>query len=500
MGEEDASMKSVLLAIDQGTTSSRAILFDQGGKPLAVAQQEFTQHFPDDGWVEHDPGEIWQTTQQACTDVLAQVGGSAPRIAAIGITNQRETTVVWDKETGKPVYPAIVWQDRRTAGFCEQLRRDGLELMVRQKTGLLLDPYFSASKIRWILKEVEGARQKAESGRLLFGTIDTWLLWQLTGGKQHLTDATNASRTLLFNIHDQQWDEELLELFGIPAAILPEVKDSSADYGVTTPDFPGGAITIGGIAGDQQAALFGQACFQAGMAKSTYGTGCFLMLNTGEEAVVSDNRLLTTVASRLAGKVSYALEGSIFNAGTAVQWLRDGLGLIRHASESEGIAERTGDGGGVYLVPAFTGLGAPYWDPNARGALLGLTRDSGRDQVITATLQSIAYQTRDLVEAMAGDGVNLEELRVDGGMVANNWLMQFLSDTLAVPIQRPRVTETTALGAALLAGMQQGVYGSVEEITDLWQAERLFAPAMPEERRHSQYSGWLEAVVRVTSS
>jgi glycerol kinase len=487
-------MGELLLAIDQGTTSSRAILFDHGGNPLAAAQHEFDQHFPRDGWVEHDPEEIWQTTLQACHDVLTRMDIGASAVAGIGITNQRETTVVWDRTSGQPVYPAIVWQDRRTAAHCERLREEGHEAAVTAKTGLLLDPYFSATKLAWVLENVEGARQKADRGELLFGTIDTWLLWKLTGGAKHCTDASNASRTMLFNIHSQQWDAELLELFDIPATMLPGVLDSSADYGVAD---LGGAISIGGIAGDQQAALFGQACFQPGMAKSTYGTGCFLMLNTGEQAVISGNRLLTTVGYRLAGKVSYALEGSIFNAGTAVQWLRDGLGLIDHAGECEAIAERCGDAGGVYLVPAFTGLGAPYWDPHARGALLGLTRDSGRDQVITATLQSVAYQTRDLVEAMASDGVSLNELRVDGGMVVNNWLMQFLGDTLAVPLQRPRVTETTALGAAFLAGLQQEVYGSVEEIGELWEAERLFTPALTEDQRTNQYKGWQQAVSRV---
>lgn len=489
-----------LLAIDQGTTSSRAIVFDAVGRPLASHQLEFRQYFPADGWVEHDALEIWQTVRDVCREALHKAGIKAVDIAAIGITNQRETTVLWDRATGTPLHHAIVWQDRRTADVCEKLKKSNHEAAVQEKTGLLLDPYFSASKLAWLLDHVEGARARAEKGELAFGTMDTWLLWKLTGGKAHATDATNASRTLLFNIKTQAWDEELLALFTIPASLLPAVKDSSADFGKTTADFIGAPVPIGGMAGDQQAALVGQACFSPGMVKSTYGTGCFMVMNTGDTIVRSQNRLLSTVAYRLNGKTTYAIEGSIFIAGAAIQWLRDGLKLIAHAAETEAIAERTGDVHGVYLVPAFTGLGAPYWDPHARGAILGLTRDTGIDEIVTAGLQAVCFQTRDLMEAMCRDGaISVNTLRIDGGMVVNNWLSQRLSDILGVPVDRPTVTETTALGVAYLAGLQVGLFKSLEEVSTLWHCERTFAPAMEKERRDALYEGWLDAVRRVAS-
>lgn len=492
-------MANYLLALDQGTTSSRAIVFDRAGHVISMVQQEFSQHFPKDGWVEHDPEDIWGSILTTAQQALKKAGLSATEIAAIGITNQRETTMVWDRQTGKPVYAAIVWQDRRTSEYCRELKQAGLEEKVQAKTGLLLDPYFSATKLRWILNEVPGVRERAERGELAFGTVDTFLLWRLTGGKSHATDATNASRTLLFNIHEQCWDKELLELFAIPASLLPEVKDSSADFGCTDPALLGGEIQVAGIAGDQQAALFGQACFTPGMAKSTYGTGCFLILNTGEQALSSQNRLLTTVGYRLNGKVSYALEGSIFVAGAAVQWLRDGLRLIAQAGETEALAAKTRLDHGVYLVPAFTGLGAPYWDPEARGALLGLTRDTGIAEVVTAGLQSVCFQTQDLLQAMAKDGVDIRTLRVDGGMVANNWLLQHLADILRVEVDRPQVTETTALGVAYLAGLQVGLYESLEDIAKQWRCERHCQPVMAEAQAVSLYQGWCTAVERVRS-
>ncbi|MFB9884824.1 glycerol kinase GlpK [Balneatrix alpica] len=492
-------MANYLLALDQGTTSSRAIVFDRAGHVISMVQQEFSQHFPKDGWVEHDPEDIWSSILTTAQQALKKAGLSATEIAAIGITNQRETTMVWDRQTGKPVYAAIVWQDRRTSEYCRELKQAGLEEKVQAKTGLLLDPYFSATKLRWILNEVPGVRERAERGELAFGTVDTFLLWRLTGGKSHATDATNASRTLLFNIHEQCWDKELLELFAIPASLLPEVKDSSADFGCTDPALLGGEIQVAGIAGDQQAALFGQACFTPGMAKSTYGTGCFLILNTGEQALSSQNRLLTTVGYRLNGKVSYALEGSIFVAGAAVQWLRDGLRLIAQAGETEALAAKTRLDHGVYLVPAFTGLGAPYWDPEARGALLGLTRDTGIAEVVTAGLQSVCFQTQDLLQAMAKDGVDIRTLRVDGGMVANNWLLQHLADILRVEVDRPQVTETTALGVAYLAGLQVGLYESLEDIAKQWRCERHCQPVMAEAQAVSLYQGWCTAVERVRS-
>lgn len=491
-------MPTYLLAIDQGTTSSRAIVFTHHGDIVAVAQQEFRQHFPQDGWVEHDAMEIWESSLQVCRDAVRQAGIDVREISGIGITNQRETTVIWDRATGKPIHRAIVWQDRRTAATCAQLRSKGHEDLVVERTGLLIDPYFSATKIAWILDEVEGARTRAEAGELAFGTVDTWLLWQLTGGRSHLTDATNASRTALFNIHRQDWDDDLLDLFRVPRTILPEVKDSAADFGTLSDDILGAPIRVAGIAGDQQAALVGQACFQRGMAKSTFGTGCFLMLNTGTEALRSENRLLTTVGYRLNGETSYAVEGSIFIAGAAMQWLRDGLKLITHASESTALAEAVGVKNSVYMVPAFTGLGAPHWDPDARGAILGLTRDTGIAEIVTAGLQSVCYQTKDLIRAIQNDGARLQELRVDGGMAVNDWVMQFLADILNVPVDRPRVTETTALGAAYLAGLQVGVYQGLDDIASMWERERRFVPNMAPRLRESLYAGWEDAIERVS--
>ncbi|WP_439859252.1 glycerol kinase GlpK [Pseudomonas sp. MBLB4136] len=493
-------MSDYLLAIDQGTTSSRAIVFNRDGRAQASAQQEFQQFFPHDGWVEHDGEQIWRSTLEVCQQALQQGGLSAGQIAAIGITNQRETTLVWDAVSGEPIYRAIVWQDRRTADFCAELKAGGHEAMVSAKTGLLIDPYFSGTKLRWILNNVEGARARAERGELRFGTVDSFLLWRLTGGKSHKTDASNASRTLMFNIHTQQWDEELLELLDIPASLLPEVLDCAAPFGTCEAELLGAPIPVLGMAGDQQAALIGQACFQPGMVKSTYGTGCFMIQNTGSTPVTSKNRLLTTVGYRLGGKVTYAVEGSIFVAGAAVQWLRDGIKLISHASDCEALAEQTGEACGVYLVPAFTGLGAPYWDPKARGAIFGLTRDTGIKEIVTAGLQSVCYQTRDLLEAMRQDGAAAPSaLRVDGGMVVNNWLMQFLADILGVPVERPQVTETTALGVAYLAGLQAGLYRDLEEISTHWQRQQRFEPHMAEEPRARLYSGWLNAVQRVRS-
>jgi glycerol kinase len=483
-----------ILAIDQGTTSTRAMVFDQDAKVLAVAQKELPQIFPADGWVEHDPEEIWNATIAVCREVLAKV----PAIAAIGITNQRETTVLWERKSGKPLHNAIVWQDRRGAALCQKLEQAGHGALAQTTTGLLLDPYFSASKIAWLMENVPGARQKAEAGDLAIGTIDTFLLWRLTGGKVHASDATNASRTLLFDIHHQQWSEELLALFGVPKKLLPEVRDCSGDFGMTEPSLFGRAIPIAGIAGDQQAAAVGQACFSPGMVKSTYGTGCFVLSNTGAEAPVSRNRLVTTVALRLAGKVTYAVEGSIFIAGAGVQWIRDGLGLVQNAGETEAMAASLPGNAGVYLVPAFTGLGAPYWDPRARGAIFGLTRDVGRPQIARAMLEAVCYQTRDLKEAMAADGTpEPKSLRVDGGMTRNNWLMQFLADMLDIPVERPVITETTALGAAYLAGLKAGLWSSTEDIATHWQSDRLFEPAMQAGERDKLYAGWKDAVQRV---
>ncbi len=498
-GPEPNSM-SILIAIDQGTTSSRCLAFDAEGRQLAVAQREFAQHFPADGWVEHDPEDIWQSTLATLGEVVARLEERSREIAAIGITNQRETTVLWDRRTGEPVYRAIVWQDRRTAPACARLREDGVEPELTRSTGLLLDPYFSATKIAWILDNVDGARSRAERGELAFGTIDSFLLWRLTGGAVHATDASNASRTALFDLRLQDWNPQLLDLFRVPRSLLPRVLDSAADFGAVMPGLPAQGTRILGIAGDQHAALIGQGCLAGGQAKSTYGTGCFLVLNTGLEPVWSANRLLTTMAYRVDGVPYFAMEGSIFVAGAAVKWLRDGLGIIQSAADTEAIATRTRDVGGVYLVPAFTGLGAPHWDPDARGALIGLTRDSGVDAIVTATLQSVAYQTRDLLDAMARDGTRLGELRVDGGMAVNNWLLQFMADVLAIPVSRPRVTETTALGAAALAGYRAGVLPSLGHLASLYGEERRFIPAMPASERERLYSGWQAAVARVRSA
>lgn len=492
-------MTRYLLAIDQGTTSSRALLFDEKAQHIATAQQEFKQYFPDDGWVEHDPEDIWESTVTVCREVLGHIDNDLSKVAGIGITNQRETTIVWDKATGKPIYKAIVWQDRRTAAFCEQLKEAGHEATIADKTGLLIDPYFSASKIRWILENVEGAREKAEQGDLLFGTVDCFLLWRLSAGKTHATDATNASRTSLFNIHTQEWDDDLLALFDVPKSMLPEVKDCSDDYGVTEESLFGAELPVYGVIGDQQAALVGQACFDKGMVKSTYGTGCFMVVNTGDQPLKSNNRLLTTVGYRLNGQTIYALEGSIFVAGAAIQWLRDGIKLIKHASETAEMAKHVGYSNPVYLVPAFTGLGAPYWDPNARGALFGLTRDTGIEEIVTAGLQSVCYQTRDLLVAMEKDGADIATLRVDGGMVVNNWVVQFLSDLLQVPVDRPQVVETTALGAAYMAALKAGIYKNLDEIASLWSLENRFGPKLESEKSEHLYDGWLDAVRRVRS-
>ncbi len=486
-----------LLAIDQGTTSSRAIIFNTESDQRVTSQQEFKQYFPQDGWVEHDPEDIWQTVRDCCVDALKQANLQASDISAIGITNQRETTVVWDRQTGEPVYKAIVWQDRRTSEFCQQLKDQGKETLVSDLTGLLLDPYFSASKIAWILDHVDGARAKAERGELAFGTIDTFLLWRLTDGHVHATDATNASRTALFNIHTQNWDTELLKLFNVPESLLPEVKNSADNFGNTSASLFNGEVPIYSMVGDQQAALVGQACFQPGMAKSTYGTGCFLVLNTGDHALQSQHKLLTTVAYRLNGHTTYALEGSIFVAGAAVQWLRDGIHLIKSAGETEALAQQTAEAHGVFLVPAFTGLGAPYWDPDARGAIFGLTRDTGIKEIVTAALQSVCYQTKDLQKAMESDGQRPTALRVDGGMVANNWVLQFLANILGAEVDRPTIIETTALGAAYLAGLQAGVFSSLEDIANRWRLEQRFSPNWSKEKRDGYYAKWLQAVERV---
>lgn len=491
-------MSQFILAIDQGTTSSRAILFNKKGQIESVDQQEFTQHFPQDGWVEHDANEIYDSVISVCHKAIQQAGIKGADISAIGITNQRETTILWNKKTGEPIYRAIVWQDRRTADFCQSLKDQNLESKVADKTGLLLDPYFSASKIRWILENVEGARQKAEAGELAFGTVDCYLLWKLTG--EHKTDVTNASRTLLFNIHDLQWDQELLDMFDVPASLLPKVEASSCEFGETKSEIFGSPVLVGGIAGDQQAALIGQACFKEGMAKSTYGTGCFLIQNTGEKPLKSHHRLLTTIAYQVGDTVHYALEGSIFMAGATIQWIRDGLKLIHNASETSDLAQQVGANNSVYMVPAFTGLGAPYWDPNARGAIMGLTRDTGIAEIVTAGLQSVCYQTRDLLDAMAKDEAVPQRIRVDGGMVVNDWVVQFLADVMDLPIQRPAVTETTALGVAYLAGIAAGVYQDLDEVGQLWEQEQQFEPQMNRAERERLYNGWLDAVSRVRTT
>ena len=489
-----------IIAIDQGTTSTRAMVFDQSRHPIARAQQELHQIYPRQGWVEHDPEEIWQATVAVVKAALADAGLTAADVAAIGITNQRETTVLWDRASGKPLHNAIVWQDRRTAAHCDDLRAKGAETLIQTRTGLLLDPYFSATKIAWLLDNVAGARAAAAGGTLAAGTIDSFLLWRLTGGKVHATDATNASRTMLFDIHRQDWDTELLDLFAVPRALLPDVRDCAADFGAADPSLFGGAIRIAGIAGDQQAATVGQACFEPGAVKSTYGTGCFAVINTGAAPLASQNRLLTTLAYRLGGRPTYAIEGSIFIAGAAVQWLRDGLGILKHAAESEALAQRAKSDSAVYLVPAFTGLGAPYWDAAARGALYGLTRDTGPAEITRAALESVAYQTRDLFEAMAADGTDVPTtVRVDGGMTANNWFLQFLADTLGIAVERPPVIDTTALGAAYLAGLQVGLYPPPDDMKRHWRAEARFEPKMPETERARRYDGWLDAVARTRS-
>lgn len=491
-------MTHFLLAIDQGTTSSRAMVFDDSGQVCGQSQKEFPQYYPADGWVEHDAQAIWTDTLQVCRQALTYAHVRAHQVAAIGITNQRETCVLWDRATGEPLANAIVWQDRRSAAYCQTLKQQGHEARVREKTGLLLDPYFSATKLRWLLDNCDGARERAARGELAFGTIDSWLLWNLTGGRVHATDATNASRTLLFNIHTQCWDDELLELFDIPASLLPEVRDCAADFGHTEVSLFGTSLPIAGIAGDQQAALVGQACFESGMVKSTYGTGCFMMVNTGSCAVTSENRLLTTVAYRLNGNTCYALEGSIFVAGAAIQWLRDGLHLIDDAAESEPLARHTGAGGSVYLVPAFTGLGAPWWDPAARGALLGLTRDTSIADIVTAALEAVCYQTVDLLDAMVADGATRPTtVRIDGGMVVNNWLSQTLANQLGVQVDRPEIIETTALGAAYLAGLQVGLFDSLEAIAARWQRERQFRPRLDVTLRDERQAGWRDAVKRI---
>jgi glycerol kinase len=493
-----SNMSNLIIALDQGTTSSRTILFDQRYQIVEQAQQEFTQHFPEDGWVEHDPMDIWNTTLATAKEAMASAGVTAKDIAAIGITNQRETTVIWDRHTGQPIYNAIVWQDRRTAAFCNQLKEQGLETSVTEKTGLLLDPYFSATKVAWILDNVPGARDRAERGELAFGTVDSWLLWNLTDG-EHATDATNASRTMLYNIHRADWDDELLDLFNVPRSLLPAVKDSAADFGTTS--LLGDPINIYGIAGDQQAATLGQACFDVGMMKSTYGTGCFALLNTGSTAVTSTNRLLTTIAYQLDGKPTYALEGSIFIAGAAVQWLRDGLGIIESASQSGQLAKDADPSQSVYMVPAFTGLGAPWWDADARGALLGLTRGTGPAEIAKAALESVCYQTLDLLNAMRADWTQEAEtvLRVDGGMVASDWTMQCLANILQAPVDRPVIAETTALGAAWLAGSRAGVWPDRAGFAASWQLESNFVPQMSVEDRDLKVAGWNKAVRRVLS-
>lgn len=489
-------MEKFILSLDQGTTSSRAILFNKSGEIVHVAQKEFTQYFLKPGWVEHNANEIWGSILAVIASLLSESNVKTEQIAAIGITNQRETTVVWDKDTGVPVYNAIVWQSRQTSGICDDLKTKGYENLFREKTGLLIDAYFSGTKVKWILENVEGARQKAEEGKLLFGTIDTWLIWKLSGGRAHVTDYSNASRTLMFNIHDLKWDRELLDILGVPESMLPIVRPSSEIYAQTARyHFFGKEVPIAGAAGDQQAALFGQACFKEGMAKNTYGTGCFMLMNTGEKAVQSDHGLLTTIAWGLNGKVEYALEGSIFVAGSAIQWLRDGLRMLKDAKDSERYAEKVESTEGLYVVPAFVGLGTPYWDSDVRGAVFGITRGTSKEHFVRATLESLAYQTKDVLTAMETDaGIKLKTLRVDGGAVKNNFIMGFQSDLLNVPVERPIVNETTALGAAYLAGLAVGYWDSQEEIAAQWVIDRRFEPNMEEEQRCQLYGGWKKAV------
>jgi len=484
-----------ILALDQGTTSSRSIVFDHKGNIVSVAQKEFRQIFPQPGWVEHDPEEIWSTQFGTMAEAVAKAGIKMNQIAAIGITNQRETTVVWDRKTGKPVYNAIVWQDRRTASYCDTLKKENLSPFLKDKTGLVIDAYFSGTKLKWILDNVPGARTKAENGDLAFGTIDSWLVWKMTNGAVHVTDVSNASRTLLLNIHTGKWDPELLRLFTIPDSLLPDVKPSSKIYGVTGNIIPDSRIPIGGIAGDQQAALFGQMCTRPGMVKNTYGTGCFMLMNTGEKVIPSKNNLLTTIAWQIGERTEYALEGSVFIAGAVVQWLRDELKIIRHSKDIESLAAQVKDSGGVYVVPAFAGLGAPYWNQHARGSIFGLTRGSSNSHLAKAALDSIAYQTYDVLKAMEADaGISITELRVDGGATVNNNLLQFQSDILNTRVVRPKVTETTALGAAYLAGLAVGYWNNVEEIQQQWQEDKEFSPGMGDEKRKELISGWLKAV------
>lgn len=505
MANSESDPRNIVLAIDQGTTSSRAILFGPDQSVLSMGQQEFTQYFPDSGWVEHDCEEIWQSVVDVCREAIAQADIEPTRIAAIGITNQRETTVIWDRRTGKPIHHAIVWQDRRTADFCTQLKDQGHEAEVIRRSGLLLDPYFSGTKVRWLLDNVPGARQRAENGDLLFGTIDSFLIWRLTGGKRHVTDATNAARTLMYNIGENEWDDWLLKLLDVPPSLLPEVLDCAADFGTARGEILGAEIPIYGVAGDQQAATLGNACFEPGMFKSTYGTGCFALLNTGADKVISGNRMLTTIAYRLDGKTTYALEGSIFMAGATVQWLRDGLQIIDHAAHTGQMADQADDQQEVILVPAFTGLGAPYWDADARGAIFGMTRATGPNEIARAALQAVCYQTRDLLDAMHADwhaarsGAGKTVLRVDGGMVASDWTMQYLSDTLNAPVDRPVVLETTALGVAWLAGSRAGVWPEQAGFAKTWARNRRFEPDMDEQTRQSRYEGWKDAVQRTLS-
>lgn len=489
-------MEQYILSLDQGTTSSRAILFNRAGEVVHVAQREFKQYFPNPGWVEHNAKEIWSSILAVIASVLSEKNIQPEQIAGIGITNQRETTVVWDKTTGEPIYNAIVWQSRQTSEICEQLKQDGYNEIFRNKTGLLLDPYFSGTKVKWILDNVDGARDKAEKGELLFGTVDTWIIWKLTEGSIHVTDYSNASRTLMYNIYDLKWDEELLKILNIPSSLLPKVRPSSEVYGnVSSKHFFGKEVPIAGIAGDQQAALFGQACFESGMVKNTYGTGCFMLMNTGEKAVRSKHGLLTTIAWGIDGKVEYALEGSIFVAGSAIQWLRDGLRMFRDSAESERYAEKVASTEGVYVVPAFVGLGTPYWDSDVRGAVFGLTRGTTKEHFVRATLESLAYQTKDVLGAMEADSnISLKALRVDGGAVTNNFLIQFQSDLLNVPVERPAINETTALGAAYLAGIAVGFWDSKETIANHWLLEKKFEPTMDESHRQQLYAGWQKAV------
>jgi len=486
-------MNKKIIAIDQGTTSSRAVLFDDNLSVLDIEQREFKQFFPNDGWVEHNPDDIWQSVFDVTSALFKRNNLQSCDLGSIGITNQRETTLVWDKITGVPIYPAIVWQDRRTADFCNSIRDVVVEKSISEKTGLLLDPYFSATKLTWILDNVAGARRKAEQGKLLFGTVDCFLLWKLTEGRAHKTDATNASRSMLFNIHENRWDDDLLKLFNIPRQMLPEVCDNVHDYGETS--LFGGSVGVGGMVGDQQSALIGQCCFNEGDIKSTYGTGCFIILNTGTKVVQSNNRLLSTIAYRIGNKITYGLEGSIFVAGSAVQWLRDELNFFQSAFETEKLVKESGKDSGVVVVPAFTGLGAPYWDPDARGAIFGLARDSGIAEITKATLESVTYQSKDLIEAMKADGAKLRELKIDGGMVTNSWFSQELANVLDLTTFRPSVIETTALGAASLAGINAGIFESLESLKDYWQCERTFVPSFSEDYQE-KYSAWKEAVRR----